>query len=57
MLRRNSVVIDPNKSAEFLQFLKTCGKSKEFWEENNKKASVSVDKAELDRLFEEDSGI
>ena len=54
MLRRNSVVIDPNKSAEFLQFLKTCGKSKEFWEANKKKASVPVDKAELDRLCEED---
>jgi len=54
MLRRNSVVIDPNKSTEFLQFLKTCGKTKAFWEENKKKASTPVDKAELDRLFEED---
>ena len=54
MLRRNDIVIDPNKSAEFLSFLKNCGKTKEFWEENKKKASTQVDEAELDRLFEDD---
>lgn len=52
MLKRNDIVINPNKSAEFLSFLKNCGKTKEFWEENKKRASTQFDKAELDRLFE-----
>ena len=54
MLRRNNVVIDPNKSADFITFLRTCGKTKAFWDENKKKASAHVDKAELDRLFEDE---
>lgn len=54
MLRRNSIVIDPNKSAEFRRFLKTSGKTKAFWDENKRIASTPVNKAELDLLFEDD---
>lgn len=54
MLKRNDIVIDPNKSAEFLSFLKQCAKTPDFWEENKKKASAPIDKAELDRLFEDE---
>lgn len=47
-----NIEIDKNKSSEFLDFLKTHGKSKEFWEENNKVATTQIDKEELDKLFE-----
>lgn len=54
MLRENNIIIDPNKSAEFLQFLRTSGKTKEFWNKNKEIASTPIDKAELNSLFEED---
>ena len=54
MIQENNIVIDPNKSAEFLNFLKRTGKSKKFWEENAKVASTQVDEKELNRLFEDD---
>lgn len=54
MLQENNIVIDPNKSAEFLSFLKTTGKSKQFWEDNAKVASTQVDENELNQLFEDD---
>lgn len=48
------IEIDKNKSAEFLEFLKTNGKSKEFWEENKRIASTPIDKEALDKLFEDE---
>ena len=54
MLKENGVVIDPNKSAEFVEFLKRNGKSKQFWEDVKKVASTQIDEDELNRLFEEE---
>ena len=54
MLKRNGVVIDPNKSKEFCEFIRSHGKTKEFWDENAKIANMSVDDEELNTLFEGD---
>lgn len=54
MIRENNIVIDPEKSTEFVSFLKRIGKSEQFWKENRNVAQTQVDEAELDRLFEDD---
>ncbi|SEW36992.1 hypothetical protein SAMN05216413_2531 [Ruminococcaceae bacterium KH2T8] len=54
MIRENNIVIDPNKSSEFVSFLKKIGKTEQFWKENKNVARTKVDEAELDRLFEGD---
>ena len=53
MLKRNGVTFDTNKFHELCEFIKTHGKSRDFWQENAQKANTSVDKNDLDRLFEE----
>lgn len=55
MIRENNIVIDPNKSSEFVCFLKKIGKSEQFWKDNNRIASSKIDESELDRLFEENN--
>lgn len=52
MIQRSSIMIDPKKSKEFIQLVKTTAKDKSFWEDVKKGASVKVDKKELDKLFE-----
>lgn len=51
MLSRNSTIIDPQKGKEFSEFLRKNAKSQEFWNDVKKKASASVDKNEIDKLF------
>lgn len=52
MIKRSSIIIDPNKSKEFVKFINKSAKDKRFWDEVKKGASVKVDKKELDKLFE-----
>ena len=52
MIQRSSVIIDSQKSKDFIHFLNTSAKDKTFWDEIKKGASVKVDKKKLDQLFE-----
>ncbi len=52
MIQRSSIVIDSRKSKEFIHFLNSSAKDKQFWDNVKKGASVKVDKKELDKLFE-----
>ena len=52
MIQRSSIVIDAKKSNDFMKFLNSSAKGKNFWESVKKGASTKVDKKELDKLFE-----
>ncbi len=51
MLKRCSVIIDKDKSKEFIEFMKKNAKTKEFWEENKRLARTPFEKSEIDRLY------
>ena len=53
MIQRSSIVIDPKKSKQFVQFLNSSAKNKQFWEEIKEGASVKIDKNELNKLFKQ----
>lgn len=53
MIQENNIVIDQNKTNEFISFLKRNGKSKQFWKENKIAATTPIDKNELDQLFKD----
>lgn len=55
MLEKNSVVIRPEKSREFSEFLHNKAKDSEFWNEVKRKASTPIDKREIEALFAEDN--
>lgn len=55
MFERHAVVIRPDKGKEFVEFLHKNAKNKAFWEEVERKASMPVDKKEIDALFEKDN--
>ncbi len=52
MIQRSSVVIDPQKSKRFAEFLNDSAKDKQFWDKVKEGASIKVDKKELNKLFE-----
>ena len=52
MIQRSSIVIDPQKSRDFIRFLNDSAKNKEFWKKIKEGASVKVDKKKLNQLFE-----
>ncbi len=52
MIQRSSVIINPEKSKKFVDFLSSNAKDKAFWSKVKAGASVKVDKRELDKLFE-----
>ncbi len=54
MVKRHGIVIDPNKSKGFCEFIRTHGKDAEFWRKNAEIASTKVDKDELDQLMNGD---
>lgn len=54
MIQENNIVIDQNKSKDFIDFIKKSGKQKQFWKENERVASTKIDESELDKLFKDD---
>ena len=52
MIQRSSVVIDPQKSQKFVEFINSSVKDEKFWEKVKEGASVKVDKKDLNKLFE-----
>ena len=51
MLQRTNFEIDHEKSKEFRKFIKDNAKTKEFWKQNKKDASISINQKELDDMF------
>jgi len=51
MIQRSSITIDRSKSEEFKKFMMENAKTKEYWDNIRKDASVQVNKEELEALF------
>lgn len=46
------VIINPDKSKEFEEFVKRNVKTKEFWDKVKEKASTEIDKEEIEKLMQ-----
>lgn len=52
MIQRNAATIDPKKAKAFSSFIKENAKTNEYWKQVCKEASTSINKKELDALFD-----